>query len=591
METVDDQKSEPGFSMGTQYLKAIPRRAQPGPVPLSAAQAQLWTLQHLDRRNPAWNRPLVIRLTGRLDIRGLEWSLTEIVRRHEILRTVFPEIGGEPVQIVRPVEPLHLEIRSLEYLLGSERRKAIAQVAAEETRTIFDLARGSLVRTVLLRLDEEEHVLVLLMHHIVFDEWSEGILLRELTAFYEMFGGGKASSPLPELPIQYADFSIWEHKRLTDAALKTQLDYWRQRLHGLSPLRLPTDYPRTSTFTHQGASQSFMLPLSLVGELKDLSRQEQVTLFMTLLTALQVVLSRYTGQEDIAVGVPIAGRTQLETESLIGYFINLLVLRVALPRNINFREALSRVRDSALDAYANQEVPFQTLVKELRPRGSANFSPLFRVMFELRNVPKAPIQQFKQLRMEIVPFSPDVIGALDLVVEVLEKENGLCCTCRYAAELFRPGTIKRMTENFRTVLQRIIDNPHQRLSDLPLDTEADRQQRKLDWQDAKRELFDDTCSSQRFEAPVERIAEAAAEVTKVKTDLEEKIAQIWRDVLGLDEVGVSDNFFELGGHSLLMVQIHNKIGDLLGKEYPVIDLCSYPTIGSLADYLTRQHHG
>ena len=581
--------------MRMQDLKPIHRRTQPGPVPLSAAQARLWILQHLDRRNPSWNRPLAIRLTGRLDVRGLEWSLTEVMRRHEVLRTVFPEVGGEPVQVVRPVEPLHLEIKSLQYLPGAERQKAVEQVAAEEMQTVFDLARGPLVRAVLLRLGEEEHVLVLLMHHIVFDEWSEGILLRELTIFYEIFAGGKTTSPLPELPIQYADFSIWQSRRLTDAAVETQLDYWRRRLQGLSTLLLPTDYPRSNTFTHRGASRSFMFPFSLLEKLKDLSRREHVTLFMTLLTGLYVLLSRYTGEEDIAVGVPITERTQLETESLIGYFINLLVLRVALPRNINFREALSRVRDATLDAYGNQEVPFQKLVKELRPAGSANFSPLFQVMFELRNLPRVPIQEAGQLRLEIVPFSPDDIGALDLVLEVLEKEDGLLCTCRYAPALFRPDTIKRLTDHLFIVLQRVTDNPDQRLCDLRLNAETDRHRLNSDWSEKEHA----TTLSQLFQAPVGQMAKTAAETVKEqpffkvssKTELEEEILRIWQDTLGSDRVGVNDNFFEIGGHSLLMIAIGNKIGELLGKKFSVSDLCRYPTVGSLADYLTREHHG
>ena len=234
--------------MSAQDIGLIPRRTQPGPVPLSAAQTRLWILHQFDRRDPFWNRPLLIRLTGRVDRQGLEWSLSEVVRRHEILRTVFPKIGGQPVQIVRPAEPLHLEIRNLEYLPRFERQKAAEQIAAEEMQTVFDLAKGPLVRALLLRLDEEEHALSLIMHHIIFDEWSEGILLKELTALYEMFSGGIIAESLPELPIQYADFSVWQHERLTDAALESQLGYWRRQLQGLSSLMLPTDYLQKQDF-------------------------------------------------------------------------------------------------------------------------------------------------------------------------------------------------------------------------------------------------------------------------------------------------------------------------------------------------------
>ena len=583
--------------MSAQDIGPIRRCTQPGPFPLSAAQTRLWILHQFDRRDPSWNRPLLIRLTGRVDRQGLEWSLSEVVRRHEILRTVFPEIGGEPVQIVRPVEPFHLEIKSLEYLPRFERQKAAEQIAAKESQTVFDLAKGPLVRALLLRLDEEEHVLLLLMHHIVFDEWSEGILLRELTALYEMFSGGIIAESLPELPIQYADFSVWQHERLTDAALESQLGYWRRQLQGLSSLMLPTDYLRSKTFSHQGARQSYVVPVSLAAKLKEVSRREHVTLFMTLLTTLQILLSLYTSQEDIAVGVPVAGRTQLETESLIGNFINLLVLRVALPRNITFQEALHRVRDSALEAYVHQEMPFQKLVKELRPEGSANLSPLFQVMFELRNLPKVPTQQSGGLRMETVPFNPDFIGALDLVLEILENPDGLSCTCRYAPGLFRPGTIKRMNDHFLAVLQRIVDNPNQRLSELRLNAEADRNQPTIDEKDTKKEHRKATCALRHSDVQVERMAKAGTEATKdqqfsdvsSKTDLEGRIVQIWRDVLGLETVGVNDNFFELGGHSLLMIHIRNKIAEIFEKKFSVIDLCMYPTISSLADYLMREH--
>jgi non-ribosomal peptide synthetase component F/acyl carrier protein len=310
------------------------------------------------------------------------------------------------------------------------------------------------------------------------------------------------------------------------------------------------------------------------------------------------LLSRYTGQEDIAVGVPVAGRTQLETESLIGYFVNLLVLRVALPGNIKFQDALHHVGDAALDAYVHQEVPFQRLVKELRPEGAANFSPLFQVMFELRNLPKVPIQQHGGLRMEKVPFTPDFIGALDLVLEVLETPDGLNFTCRYASALFRPGTIQRMTDLFVAVLQCLADNPDQRLSDLPLNIEAAGNQLKLNWNVMKTEDLKDARLPQLSEVPFERMAETRTNVSKeqhvpivsAKTDLEGKIVQIWRDVLALDKVGLNDNFFEVGGHSLLMIEIRNKIGELLGKKISVLDLFRCPTIGSLSDYLTKEYH-
>jgi acyl carrier protein len=520
------------------------------------------------------------------------------VRRHEILRTVFPEVDGEPVQMVRPPGAFDLEIRCLEHLPPSKRREAAQQIAVEETQAGFDLAEGPLFRAVLLRLGEEEHVLLLLMHHIVFDEWSEGILLRELKALYEAFCGKTKTSPLPELTIQYGDFSIWQRKYSTDVVLETQLNYWKRRLQGLSPLLLPTDSPRNNRPSHQGTSRSFTLPMTLVGKFKELSRREHATLFMTALTAFQVLLGRYTGREDITVGVPVAGRTQIETESLIGYFVNLLVLRVALPGSITLQQALHRVRDSALDAYAHQDVPFQRLVKELHPERSATFSPLFQVMFELRNLPKVPSPPSGKLRMETVPFNPDFIGDLDLAVEILENPTGLSCTYRYAPALFRPGTITRMTEDFRVVLQCMVDNPEWRLSELPLNFEGGNNQRTANWNVTENGVFEESCALRSFEAQVKPMAQAEPDViydrqsfaAPSKTELERDMVRIWRTVLGLNTVELSDNFFEVGGHSLLMMEVSIKISELLGKKIAVMDLCRYPTIAALVDYLMREQH-
>ena len=501
---------------GSQRASQIPRRSGTGPVPLSAAQRRLWILHQFDRDDPSSNRPLAVRLIGQLDQGALELSLNEILRRHEIMRTVFPEVESEPAQVVIPAGPLYLETKDLRHLPKPEREAQAEQIAVQEAQKVFDLANGPLVRAALLRLGTDEHVLLLLMHHIVFDGWSEGVLLRELKALYESFSGGGKVSPLPDLPIQYADFAVWQDKQLGEGALEKQLSYWKQQLEGLSSLTLPTDYPRTKAPISQGSRQYLLVPLVLAEQLKELSRREHVTLFMTLLAAFQALLSRYTGQEDIAVGVPIAGRTHVETEGLIGCFMNVLVLRTALSGNPSFREALIRVRDMALQAYIHQEVPFEKLVEELRPERLSNRWPLFQTMFNLRNLPTVAVKQAGNLRIEPFPFDSGVIGGFDLSLEVVDRPDGLHCVFKYASDLYREDTIQRMMDHFCMLLEGIVAHPEQQLWSLPLLTESERRQLLVEWNDTRRDYPKGTCIQEMFEAQVQCTPEAVAVICEEK---------------------------------------------------------------------------
>ncbi|MGH7930487.1 MAG: non-ribosomal peptide synthetase, partial [Candidatus Binatia bacterium] len=459
----------------------------------------------------SWNRPLAVRLRGKLEVSALERSLSEIVRRHGILRSVFEEIDGEPVQRAQPAAGVNWEVRDLVALPEPERLREAKRIAAAEAVKLFDLKKGPLLRAMLIRLSCEDHVLLILMHHIVFDGWSESILLDELAALYGAYSRRETKSPLPEEPIQYADFAVWQHRRLADGSLETQLNYWSQQLKGLSPLSLMTDYPRTATPDNRGAKESVVLPLSVTGQLKELSRRRQATLFMTLFTAFHSLLSRYTGQQDFAIGVPIAGRTEVETERLIGCFMNILVVRADNAAvDDSFEQALGRVRAVALKAYENQEVPFEKLVEELRPERSPNRWPLLQVMFNLRNMPRSELRRAGDLTIEPFSFDSGLIGGLDLSLEAIDRPDGLYCSFSYPCALFEADTIRRMAKHFCTLLESIAGHPQRRMSALPLLSESELKQLLVEWNSTAREYPSHQCLHELFEAQVQRTPDSVA---------------------------------------------------------------------------------
>ena len=353
-------------------------------TPLSFAQERLWFLDRLDPDSPTYNVPAAFRLAGDLNLNALEQSLNEVVRRHEVLRTVFATVNGNPVQKILPSLAIALTPIDISQQPENERQPALQSLLKEEAERPFDLSRGPLIRARLWHLAPHDHVLALNLHHIVSDGWSMGVLFRELSALYQAYRSGEPS-PLPELPIQYADYAIWQRNWLQGENLDIQLSYWRKQLDGLSTLQLPTDHLRPPVQTYRGASQSLELSAQLSQAIKGLGRREGVTLFMTLLAAFQTLLCRYCGQQDIAVGTPIAGRARQETEGLIGFFVNTLVLRADLSNNPTFKELLRQVRETTLEAYTHQDLPFEKLVEELHPERNPSISPLFQVMFILQN--------------------------------------------------------------------------------------------------------------------------------------------------------------------------------------------------------------
>ncbi len=440
-------------------LRRVPRDDR-GALPLSFAQERLWVIDRMEPGSAAYNIPAALRLSGRLDVAALEHALSEVVRRHEALRTTLAERGGRPVQVVHPAAPVVLPVADLSALPDAERGAALRRLAAEEAARPFDLAAGPLLRVALLRLGGEEHVLLLTVHHAVGDAWSTSVLLGDLAAAY----GGAA---LPDLPVQYADFAAWQRAWLTGDVLDAHRGWWRGRLAGAPPaLELPTDRPRPAAWSGRGAAHPFALAPELSGALKALARAEGATPFMVLLAAWQVLLGRWSGQDDVVVGTPVAGRTAAETEGLVGLFVNTLALRVDLSGDPPFREVVARVRDAALGAYAHQELPFERLVEELGVRRDLARNPVFQVVFALQNTPGLPVEM-SGVRLE-VEGAESATAKFDLALAMAESGDGFQAALEYAVDLFDRETAERMAAHFRVILEGIAAGPSRRVSELPL---------------------------------------------------------------------------------------------------------------------------
>jgi len=490
--------------------ESIPRRADPGTAPLSFAQQRLWFLHDLAPESSVYNVPRMLRFRGTLDEDALRRALDEIVARHEVLRTTFVVVENRPTQVIAERGSVPLLRTDLISLPSAAREEEAARIAEEEQQGRFDLARGRLLRARLLRLGPEEHILLLTSHHIVSDAWSAGILLRELEILYRAFSQGRPS-PLPRLPIQYADFAVWQREWLSGKVLESQLEYWRKQLEGSEPgLELPTDRPRPLEQSFRGGRHSVSFSKDLLASLKRLSQQEGATLYMTLLAAFGALLLRYTGQEDIAVGSPIAGRNRPEIEGLIGFFVNTLVLRTDLSGDPTFRELLHRVREVALNAYTHQDLPFEKLVEELAPKRDLGANPLFQVLFALQDAPSA---SFELPGLQVVSRLGETGSThFDLEIYLWEESETLTCKVVYAADLFDPGTIVRMVEHYGRLLENVAANPDRRLSALELMSDFERHQVLTGWNDPAAEYRCEATLSKLFEDQVERTPESEAVV-------------------------------------------------------------------------------
>jgi amino acid adenylation domain-containing protein len=486
-------------------IEPVPRT---GGLLASFAQARLWFLNQLEGNTATYNIPAAVQLQGSLNVAVLEQAVSEILRRHEVLRTNFEMVNGAVVQVIAAHRTITIPAVDLQPLPEEQQSDTVRGLANSEAQHPFDLVNETLIRLTLVRLAPESHVLVVVMHHIIADAWSIGIFIQELSNLYEAFSTAKVS-PLPNLPIQYADFAHWQRMWLVGEVLSTQLNYWQQQLAGCSPLlELPTDRVRPPVQSFRGAQQHFGLNQSVTHQLKSLSQRCGTTLFMTLLAAFVTLLWRYTGVEDIVVGSPIANRNRRQIEALIGFFVNTLVLRINLEDNPSFVELLSQVRQVTLDAYSHQDLPFEKLVESLRLERSLSYHPLFQVMFMLQN---APMEQLQLSGLSLTPLPVETGTAkFDLLLSTYETELGLQARWEYNSDLFDATTITRMSAHFQNLLAAIVDNPTERISQLSLLTPSERQQLLVEWNNTQSDYPQYQCIHQLFEQQVERTPDAVA---------------------------------------------------------------------------------
>ena len=445
---MDEQNSE------ALLIKKISRDVA---IPLSFAQQRMWFINQLEPGNCAYNMPTGVRLSGRIDVKALEDTIKEIIRRHEVLRTTFAEQEARPIQVIAKTVEVKLPVVDLTELEGIEREAEAQRLVSDEAQQPFDLASGPLLRTCLLRLAADDHVVILTMHHIISDGWSMGVLIREVTLLYQAYCK-RQPSPLADLPIQYADYAQWQREWLQGPVLEEQLGYWKRHLTGAPALlEMPTDRPRPAVQSYRGASEAVVMSKELTSKLKELSRRESATMFMTLLAGFKAMLYRYTGEEDIVVATGIANRTRIEGEGLIGFFVNTLVLRTDLGGNPSIQEVIRRVREVTLGGYAHQDVPFELIVEEMEPERNASYTPMFQVMFVLQNAPE------EELEIPGLILTPMIgennTSKFDLYLALTEIEEGLAGSLEYSTDLFDASSIKQLVKYYLTMLEYIADNP------------------------------------------------------------------------------------------------------------------------------------
>ncbi|WP_448272927.1 condensation domain-containing protein [Nostoc sp. DSM 114160] len=514
----------------------------------------------------------VYRITGALNEKALEESLREIVRRHETLRSTFQVKNGQVVYAVINEPVFDFSVIDLRHISETEREAQATQQAEQEIKHPFDLARGPLLRSKLWRLDEQEYLFVAVTHHIVADGWSFSVLTQELAKVYEAFCEGKPS-PLTELPIKYTDFAQWQRQWLQGEVLESQLQFWQKHL-GTSPpiLKLPCvseagrrHRPRPPVRTFKGSSQSVFLSKKLTEALKALSQQEGVTLFMTLLAAFQTLLFSYTRQENIIVSSALANRTKVETEGLIGFFVNLLPFCTNLGGNPSFRELLSRVREVALGVYAHQEMPLIKLIEELQPVRDPSYTLINQVMFVFQNTPEDNLQFANlTLKEQLIARDTKDTAEFDLELTLEETSTGIEGLLVYRTDLFEAATITKMVDNFQTLLEKITTNYNQRLTELILISEPP------------------SLPTQTVVSPISR------DFVTPQNSIEEVVLAIWKEILGIDRISTQDNFFELGGHSAQALEVICKLQSALQVELPLIYLFEKPTVFQLAAAIQYQ---
>ncbi len=553
------------------------------PLPLSFAQQRLWFLDKLQPGSDLYSFPAAASIYGPLDIASLEWAIEEIVRRHEVLRTCFIEHGGEPLQKVMPTSPCPVTFIDFTSLPFARRKAHLDLYLEDESRSPFDLAAGPVLRVHLFRLDEEEHVLLLHMHHIVSDAWSVGVLIEELGALYQA-RLAHAPSPLPDLPIQYADFAAWQRRWLQGDVLEQKLAYWKTQLHGLPavlPLRL--DRPRPAVQRSHGNTLRLQLPSELGEHLRQVADLGDATLFMVLLAVFQVLLLRRSGATDFAIGTPVANRSSLDTGRLLGFFVNTLVLRTDASGDPTFTQLLARVRKTALDAFEHQDLPFEKLVEELRPQRQLGVSPLFQVLFAVnRPLPAVAAGSLRIAPVEIASTT----AKFDLTMTVDEvADRSLSVRMEYSTNLFEEATVRGLLDEYRDLLQSIVTHPGRRISEL----EVSGSVKDAEWTRGPKPAAT-AAAPPSDQQPSPKSLSATNTPFRSQTPRnasESKLVHIWEDLLQVRPIGVFDSFFDLGGHSLLAVRMAARIRAAFHREIPLMTLFEAPDIERLARLLDR----
>ncbi|HEU0053268.1 MAG TPA: condensation domain-containing protein, partial [Longimicrobium sp.] len=594
-------------------IRPVPRE---GDLPLSFAQERMWFVDRMEAGGHAYHMPLFARLVGELDEEAMQCALDELVRRHESLRTSFPLVDGLPVQRIAPAAPADLLTHDFSAFREDEREDEARRLIREHARIPFTLETGPLFRADLAKLGEQEHLLLLTLHHVIADGWSLDVLWRELAALYGAFSRGEPS-PLPEPVVQYGDFAAWQRSWLKGEMLERQLAYWRHALKGAPPLlRLPTDRPRPEVQTHTAAMEQGALPREAADAVLGLAKREGATLFMVLLAALDVVLARQTGDADVVVGTPIAGRTRAETEGVVGLFLNSLALRVNLRDDPSFRELLRRVREATLDAYAHQDVPFEAVLEEIHPERSVDRSPVFQVMLNLANFATEAGMAggaLPGLEAHGVDRGAPLASKFDFTLYAGEAPAGIGLHLIYNPDLFDAARMRALLAQVGAVLRQAAEDPTRPLSELSLAVEGftpaagDRAVRTAAgapagigelgevWARGADGEWSATGERGRFRpdgavdvAVVEKEAEPssarpAVAVTRESGETEAVILEIWREVLEVPSVAPEDDFFDLGGHSILGVRLLAQVKKRLGVALPLTALFAHPTPAGLVD--------
>ena len=487
--------------------QTIPRRSGVGPAPVSLLQQRLWLIQQMEQEDALYNVPWVRRLRGELDVDALRSALQLLVERHEILRTRYQAGGDTPLQIVSPAGPVSLVIHDLTAEPEHTREETSRRLVRQDQQRPFDLSRALPFRFLLLKLSGREHILSLTIHHIATDGWSASVIAREIGEAYAAFVNGQAPQ-LPELPIQYSDFAVWQRNWLSGARLESQSAYWRKQLGGVGVLRLPTDRPRPSSPSYQGAMETCQLPASLVRRIAEVSRQESASPFMTTLAALQALLHRYSGQDDFTVGAAVTNRNWPETQGLIGFFVNTLVLRGDLSGDPTFRQLLVRTREAALGAYQHQDLPFDKLVEDLQPERTSGISPLFQVLFEYSDMGE---DELDLPEVAVEPLAHErIVAKFDLTLTLRQQGEQCAVGLNYSSDLFDASTARQMLRHLVNLLKVAVDDPDLPVSRLPILTPPEREQLLLEWNDTAATYDLGWPLHKWFEAQVERTPDATA---------------------------------------------------------------------------------